>query len=172
MRQSETYDSYSKQYKPTETTIIFENSSVSTKQIKNYFYFLVANTEKECGFSHLTKEGLFSNGKATIINSDHDDGKVGISATFKYLENGYDLVGHGHSHPFLIYDHPENKHLLKGRYDAMAYPSGFNANGSIDFNYDGDRGHWENLQSKYGEQIKASPWVYIGNPDNRPHFIL
>lgn len=96
-----------------------------------------------------------------------------MSATFKYLKSGYDLLGHGHSHPFLIYDHPENKHLLQGRYDAMSYPSGFNSNGTVDYNQTtGDRSTHENLlNGEYGGQIKANPWIFIGNPDNRPHFI-
>ncbi|SEH39988.1 DUF6443 domain-containing protein [Chryseobacterium culicis] len=172
LRQDTEYDSYLKQYKPVETTITFENSSVSVKQIKNYFYFLAANTEKEWGFNHLTKNGWFSDSSVTIINSNHQDGSVGMSAVFKYLNSGYNLLGSGHSHPFLIYDHPENRHLLKSRYDEMAYPSGFQKDGSVDFGYKtGDRSSYENLLNKYGGQIKANPWIYIGNPDNRPHVI-
>ncbi|MCD9618027.1 JAB-like toxin 1 domain-containing protein [Chryseobacterium gleum] len=123
LRQDMKYDSYSNQYKPTETTITFENSSVSTKQIKNYFYFLAANTEKEWGFNHLTKNGWFSDSSVTIINSNHQDDEVSLSPIFRYLDSGYDLIGSGHSHQMLIYDHPENKHLLKGRYEAINYPS-------------------------------------------------
>ncbi|RLJ31824.1 JAB-like toxin 1 [Chryseobacterium sp. 7] len=172
LRQDTEYDSYLKEYKPVATTITFENSSVSVKQIKNYFYFLAANTEKEWGFNHLTKNGWFSDSSVTIINSNHQDGSVGMSAVFKYLQSGYNLLGSGHSHPFLIYDHPENKHLLKARYDEMAYPSGFQKGGAVDFNQTtGDRSSYENLLNKYGGQIKANPWIYIGNPDNRPHFI-
>ena len=171
-KQTLDYDNYFKTYKPSETLITFEDSTLSIKQIKNYFYFLAANTEKEWGINHLNKSGWFSNSTVTIINSDHQDGSVRMSAIFKYLESGYDLLGSGHSHPFLIYDHPENNHLLKGRYDEMAYPSGFKKNGAIDYmQTTGDRNTYENLLNKYGGQIKANPWIYIGNPDNRPHFI-
>ncbi|KAB1232320.1 RHS repeat-associated core domain-containing protein [Chryseobacterium viscerum] len=171
-RQDLEKDDYFKTYKPSETVITFEKSSLSTKQIKNYFYFLAANTEKEWGFNHLTKNGLFSSSSVTIINSNHLDGSVRLSPIFRYLDSGYDLVGSGHSHQMLIYDHPENKHLLKGRYDVINYPSGFNPDGSIDYKLnEGDRTTQENLLENYGDQIKANPWIYIGNPDNRPHFI-
>ncbi|MFZ4928471.1 DUF6443 domain-containing protein [Chryseobacterium sp. Mn2064] len=171
-RQDLVKDDYFKTYKPDETVITFENSSVSTKQIKNYFYFLAANTEKEWGFNHLEKSGWLSEGSVTIINSNHLDGKVKLSPIFKYLEAGYDLIGSGHSHQMMIYDHPENNHLLKGRYDAISFPSGFNHDGSVDYKaIDGDRITQENLLENYGSQIKANPWIYISNPDNRPHFI-
>ncbi|PXW14936.1 RHS repeat-associated protein [Chryseobacterium sp. CBTAP 102] len=172
LRQDMKYDSYSNQYKPTETTITFENSSVSTKQIKNYFYFLAANTEKKWGFNHLTKNGWFSDSSVTIINSNHQDDEVSLSPIFKYLDSGYDLIGSGHSHQMLIYDHPENKHLLKGRYEAINYPSGFNSDGSVRYEINkGDRASHETLLQNYGNQVKAYPWIYIGNKDNRPHFI-
>ncbi|NIF06147.1 RHS repeat-associated core domain-containing protein [Chryseobacterium sp. Tr-659] len=171
-RQDLVKDDYFKTFKPNETVITFEKTSLSTKQIKNYFYFLAANTEKEWGFNHLTKNGLFSSGSVTIINSNHLDDKVLLSPIFRYLDSGYDLVGSGHSHQMLIYDHPTNNHLLKGRYDAINFPSGFNSDGSIDYNVEkGDRPTQENLLDNYPGQIKANPWIYIGNPDNRPHFI-
>ncbi|WP_167358460.1 MULTISPECIES: JAB-like toxin 1 domain-containing protein [Chryseobacterium] len=172
LRQDTEYDSYLKQYKPVETTIIFENSSVSVKQIKNYFYFLAANTEKEWGFNYLTKNGWFSDSSVTIINSNHQDDKVSLNPIFRYLDSGYNLMGSGHSHQMLIYDHPENKHLLKGRYEVINYPSGFNSDGSVRYKPDqGDRTSHEALLQNYGNQIKANPWIYIGNKDNRPHFI-
>jgi len=37
------------------------NDSFDSKQIKNYFYFLAANTNKEWNYDKLSKDGMFGN---------------------------------------------------------------------------------------------------------------
>ncbi|MFY1046778.1 RHS repeat-associated core domain-containing protein [Chryseobacterium sp. GP-SGM7] len=146
---------------PTETIINLKNPDISSKQIKNYYYFLASVTNKEWSYDKLHKDGLFGDTTLYLITSQHRIGDVtnhGMAENYVKKE-GYTWLETGHSHPlgFLMKD---------SHYDASSRPSGFNPNGTIKPNEEGDRSVFESNK----DIMPESAWIFIPT-QNRPNII-
>lgn len=138
-------------YYPTETNIALENPDISSKQIKNYYYFLAANTSKEWNYDKLSKEGIFGNTTLYLITSQHraeDTTDHGVASNLVKNE-GYTWLEAGHNHPMGT--------LMK---ESTTYennwPSGFNSDGTINSD-SGDRKTFESNK----DEMPDKAWIFI-----------
>nr|WP_167459719.1 RHS repeat-associated core domain-containing protein [Chryseobacterium arthrosphaerae] len=132
-KQTTEWRSYGQGDVPIETKVTFVNPNISSKQIKNYYYFLASNTNKEWSFDKLSKDGIFGNTTVYLITSQHRIGDVtnyGIPKS--YVDKGYKWLETGHNHPFGVL-------MKESGYFGGNWPSGFNPNGSIKSGEGGDR---------------------------------
>ncbi|ASK32359.1 sugar-binding protein [Chryseobacterium sp. T16E-39] len=138
-------------YYPTETNIVLENPDISSKQIKNYYYFLAANTSKEWSFDKLSKEGIFGDTTLYLIRSQHraeDANDHGVAADLA-RNKGYTWLETGH-------DHPMGTLMRESTTYENNWPSGFNRDGTLNSD-SGDRKTYE--QDKDVMPDKA--WIFI-----------
>ncbi|WP_326981648.1 SpvB/TcaC N-terminal domain-containing protein [Chryseobacterium sp. MYb264] len=141
---------------PTETNVTLKNPNISSKQIKNYFYFLASNTNKEWNYDKLSKDGIFGNTTLYLITSQHRVGDVtnhGIPES--YANNGYTWLETGHSHPF-------GSLMKESGYFDVNWPSGFNSNGTIKPGEGGDRQTFESNKSIMPEKA----WIFLPTQKN------
>ncbi|GEM_PF-2621696 len=142
---------------PIETNITLKNPDISSKQIKNYYYFLASNTNKEWSYDKLYKNGIFGDTTLYLISSQHRVGDVtnhGIVENY-VKDNGYTWLETGHNHPF-------GSLMQESGYFDVNWPSGFNSNGTIKPNVGGDRQTFENNKSIMPENA----WIFLPTQKN------
>ncbi len=138
-------------YYPTETNITLENPDISLKQIKNYYYFLAANTSKEWTYDKLSKDGIFGDTTLYLIHSQHRaEDATDYGTVAKLVRNeGYTWLESGHNHPM-------GTLMRESTTYENNWPSGFNRDGTTNSD-SGDRKLFE--QEKDIMPDKA--WIFI-----------
>lgn len=144
---------------PTETNIVMENPDISSKQMKNYYYFLAANTNKEWSYDKLFKEGLFSDSTVYLIYSKHRVDGVSNSAPIAYVNDGYTWLETGHNHPISL--------MKDSNYYDNNWPSGFNPDGTIKPNEGGDRKSFQDNKNILPEKA----WIFMPT-EKHPNIIF
>lgn len=141
---------------PTETRITLENPNISSKQIKNYYYFLASNTNKEWSYDKLSKDGILGNTTVYLITSQHRVSDVtNYGAPKSYVDKGYTWLETGHNHPF-------GSLMKESGYFDVNWPSGFNPNGSVKPGEGGDRQSFESNKAIMPEKA----WIFLPTQKN------